>query len=49
MITTIHNEVIELTILSVDPQKVKIGIKADRETRILRDELIEQESAPMMA
>jgi len=50
VITTSNNEVIELTILSVDQRKVKLGIKADPETRIFREELIEEESTtPAMA
>ncbi len=49
IITTANDEVIELTILSVEHNKVKIGIKADPETRIFRQELLEQESTPAMA
>lgn len=49
IITTASNETIEITILSVDHHKVKIGITADPETRIFRQELVEQESTPIMA
>lgn len=49
IITTHDNKIIELTILSVDNKQVKIGIKADPETRIFRQELVEQESTPILA
>lgn len=46
LLSSSNGEKIELTVIRIEANKVRLGIKASDEVTILRSELIEPEPAP---